>query len=51
MQNSQFLQLQKGDSPIVAAAIHDGHELRDEVNNIMLLTESASSRSRVKSRS
>ncbi len=40
MKKWQSIQLELGNSPIVASAIHDGHELRDEVNNIMLLSES-----------
>lgn len=40
MLKNQFLQLQEGDSPLVTAAIHDGHAVREEVKRIMLLTES-----------
>ncbi|MCF7811688.1 N-formylglutamate amidohydrolase [bacterium] len=40
MKNKQSLHVQESDSPIVATAIHDGHELRDEVADLMLLTES-----------
>jgi hypothetical protein len=32
--------LKKGDSPIIATAVHDGHNLRDEVAEIMKLSES-----------
>jgi N-formylglutamate deformylase len=32
--------LKKGDGPIIATAVHDGHDLRDEVAEIMKLTES-----------
>ena len=32
--------LTKGDSPIVAAAVHDGHELRAEVAKLMALGDS-----------
>lgn len=31
--------LKKGDSPLIATAIHDGHDLRDEVAAIMKLSE------------
>ncbi len=31
--------LKKGDSPIIATAVHDGHGLRDEVAEIMKLSE------------
>ncbi|MGI8670597.1 MAG: N-formylglutamate amidohydrolase [Aridibacter sp.] len=32
--------LKKGDSPIIATAVHDGHDLREEVAEIMKLSES-----------
>lgn len=31
--------IKKGDSPLIATAIHDGHDLRDEVARIMKLSE------------
>ena len=31
--------LKKGDSPLIATAVHDGHDLRDEVSAIMKLSE------------
>ncbi len=35
----QIWKLKKGDSALIATAIHDGHELRDEVAAIMKLSE------------
>ncbi len=35
----QIYTLKKGDSPLIATAIHDGHQLRDEVAGIIKLSE------------
>lgn len=34
-----FWQQQLGDGPLLAAAVHDGHELRDEVAELIALDE------------
>ena len=31
--------LERGEGPIVATAIHDGHEVRDEVGSLLALDE------------
>lgn len=36
---SKICTLSVGASPLVAAAIHDGHEIRDEITNIIALSE------------
>lgn len=37
--NSKIFKITVGDSPLVAAAVHDGHQLRPEVVEIMALSE------------
>jgi N-formylglutamate deformylase len=39
MEQAVIWTLEEGNSPLVATAIHDGHALRDEVAEIMLLGE------------
>lgn len=39
MSQAQIWRLHEGDSPLVAAAIHDGHALRDELRPLLALSE------------
>ena len=35
-------EITKGDSPIIAVAIQDGHRVREEISNILALTDTIS---------
>ena len=37
--SNEFFTCEEGDGPLVAAAVHNGHDLRPEVADIMVLAE------------
>lgn len=39
MFEDRFMKIRKGDSPLIVTAIHDGHDVRDEVKKLMILPD------------
>jgi len=39
--DKEFWSLEKGSGPLVAAAVHNGHEIRDDLNEILFISENA----------